>query len=151
MVGLCGKARISIIAPTVGGRNAKSACGGRAGLRGPGVAPEVRAATYDGYTSFWTLGDSLSDDGNLYAATGGKAPPAPYFDGRFSNGPVWAEHVAADFAAKGLATGNFAYGGAATEPLANGPYPGAAGGQHAAGRSPDSRPPRRGGSGRGRS
>lgn len=85
-----------------------------------GLAPESRAASY---TSFWALGDSLSDDGNLYAATGGQAPPPPYFEGRFSNGPVWAEHVAADFAAKGLATGNFAYGGAAVEPLANGPFP----------------------------
>jgi outer membrane lipase/esterase len=61
-------------------------------------------------TSFWALGDSLSDPGNLFAATG--QPPSPYFEGRFSNGPVWAEHVAADFGAKGLDTGNYAYGGA---------------------------------------
>lgn len=65
-------------------------------------------------TSFWMLGDSLSDPGNLFAATeaetGTGQPPPPYVDGRFSNGPVWAEHVAADFDAKGLDTGNYAYG-----------------------------------------
>ena len=52
------------------------------------------------------FGDSLTDDGNLYALTsaaiGQGVPPAPYFEGRTSNGPVWADHIAADFAAKGL-------------------------------------------------
>jgi outer membrane lipase/esterase len=88
-----------------------------------GLAPAGgRAATYDGFTSFWALGDSLTDDGNLFAATGGAAPPPPYFQGRFSNGPVWAEHVAGDFAAQGLETGNFARGGAAVGPLPGGPF-----------------------------
>ena len=36
-------------------------------------------------------------------------PPPPYFEGRTSNGPVWAEHIAADFAAKGLHAANYAY------------------------------------------
>ena len=61
------------------------------------------------YSSAWFFGDSLSDPGNLFAATGGAIPSAPYFQGRTSNGPVWAEHVAADFAAKGRPTGNFAF------------------------------------------
>jgi phospholipase/lecithinase/hemolysin len=65
-------------------------------------------------TSFWALGDSLSDPGNLFAATeaatGTGQPPPPYFEGRFSNGPVWAEAIQGDFAAKGLDTGNYAYG-----------------------------------------
>lgn len=77
-----------------------------------GVAAPVWAASDNRYTSFWALGDSLTDPGNLSAATGGAVPGAPYVGGRFSNGPVWAEHVAADFAAKGLAAGNFAFGGA---------------------------------------
>ena len=40
------------------------------------------------------FGDSLSDNGNLYAATG--YPPAPYYNGRMSNGPVAVENMAAD-------------------------------------------------------
>ncbi|TNC69147.1 SGNH/GDSL hydrolase family protein [Rubellimicrobium roseum] len=62
------------------------------------------------FTSFWTFGDSLSDPGNIFAATGGQVPVSPPYAGRFSDGPVWAEYIAQDFAAKGLATGNFAYG-----------------------------------------
>jgi phospholipase/lecithinase/hemolysin len=38
------------------------------------------------------LGDSFSDNGNLYALTGG--PPPPYWQGRISNGPVWVEYLA---------------------------------------------------------
>jgi outer membrane lipase/esterase len=62
------------------------------------------------YTSAWFFGDSLSDPGNLFGATGRRIPPSPYVDGRFSNGRVWAEHVAGDFAAHGRPTQNFAYG-----------------------------------------
>jgi phospholipase/lecithinase/hemolysin len=40
------------------------------------------------------FGDSLSDTGNVFAATGGMTPPAPYFQGRFSNGPVAVEYLA---------------------------------------------------------
>lgn len=39
-------------------------------------------------------GDSLSDNGNLYAASGFTYPPAPYFNGRRSNGPVAVETMA---------------------------------------------------------
>ncbi|MEO9574475.1 MAG: SGNH/GDSL hydrolase family protein [Tateyamaria sp.] len=52
----------------------------------------------DTYSSFWVLGDSLSDNGNLFALTG--TPPAPYFNGRVSNGPVWNEQIIADFASE---------------------------------------------------
>ena len=45
-----------------------------------------------GLTQIVAFGDSLIDTGNLFAATG--QPPAPYFDGRFSNGPVWVEYLA---------------------------------------------------------
>jgi len=41
------------------------------------------------------FGDSFTDAGNFYAATGNRVPPAPiYWDGRFSDGPVWLEVVA---------------------------------------------------------
>lgn len=84
------------------------------------TATAAGAATVGGFTSFFVFGDSLSDNGNLFAATGGTSPASPpYFDGRFSNGPVWAEHVAEDFTDAGLATANFAYGGARAIPDAD--------------------------------
>lgn len=70
------------------------------------LALPAQAATY---TSAYFFGDSLTDPGNLYAATGGQVPPAPYWQGRSSNGPVWAEPVAARFASQGLDTRNYAY------------------------------------------
>ncbi len=43
----------------------------------------------------YVFGDSLSETGNFYVASGGVLPPSPlYFDGRFSNGKVWVEHFA---------------------------------------------------------
>jgi len=61
------------------------------------------------------FGDSLSDTGNAFEAT--RQPPSPpYFDGRFSNGPVWVEDFAARFGLKvnpALRGGaNYAVGGA---------------------------------------
>lgn len=79
------------------------------------------------FSSLYFFGDSLTDTGNLYAATGGPAPnvgdgpPYPqspsYFEGRFSNGPVWAEYFASalglsnDAKAALLGGNNFAVGG----------------------------------------
>ncbi len=83
-------------------------------LAAASLASGAGAATLtERYSSFWVLGDSLSDPGNLYAATGGTRPPSPpYAGGRFSNGPVWAEGVADVFRAAGLPAGNAAFGGA---------------------------------------
>lgn len=81
------------------------------------------AASADSFSAVFVYGDSLSDNGNLFAATG--APPAPYFDGRFSNGPVAVEQLATllgsplnDFAWGGATTGigNQADGGTQTTP-----------------------------------
>lgn len=67
------------------------------------------------------LGDSLSDNGNFYSATFKFVPKQPYFAGRFSNGPTWAENVAATlFARYHLALAvNMAYGGATAKPSRN--------------------------------
>jgi len=43
-------------------------------------------------TGLVAFGDSLSDNGNLFRGTGFPGPP--YWQGRFSNGPVWVERMA---------------------------------------------------------
>lgn len=45
-----------------------------------------------GFTQIVSFGDSISDTGNTFLAAG--IPGAPYFEGRFSNGPVWVEVLA---------------------------------------------------------
>ncbi|MCP4744561.1 MAG: SGNH/GDSL hydrolase family protein [Desulfobacteraceae bacterium] len=40
------------------------------------------------------FGDSLSDTGNLYALDPSQVPEQDYYQGRFSNGPVWVEYLA---------------------------------------------------------
>jgi phospholipase/lecithinase/hemolysin len=59
------------------------------------------------------FGDSLSDNGNLYALYHGLIPKSPpYYKGRFSNGPVWAENMADFFQDKSkIETDNYALGG----------------------------------------
>ena len=65
-------------------------------------AVPVSATTFTSYVAF---GDSLSDDGKL-------GLPLPYFEGQFSSGPVFTEIIAERFEQRGLATANFALGGA---------------------------------------
>jgi phospholipase/lecithinase/hemolysin len=45
-------------------------------------------------SAIYAFGDSLSDAGNAYIATGGTEPAAPYKNGEFSNGPVWVQDLA---------------------------------------------------------
>lgn len=50
------------------------------------------------YDSIVVFGDSYDDVGNIYLATKGAIPLSPpYYQGRFSNGPVWVEHFAQSF------------------------------------------------------
>jgi outer membrane lipase/esterase len=64
-------------------------------------------------TKLVVFGDSLSDTGAVFAVTQGAVPPSPpYYAGRFSNGPVWAEYLGA---ALDLPVENYAYGGAQTD------------------------------------
>jgi phospholipase/lecithinase/hemolysin len=59
------------------------------------------------------FGDSLSDNGNLYSMDFGLLPKSPpYYKGRFSNGPVWSEQVAANFFGNNnIVASNYAVGG----------------------------------------
>jgi phospholipase/lecithinase/hemolysin len=72
-------------------------------------------------TGIVSFGDSLSDVGNVYTATGGAqpSPPSSYYQGRYSNGPNWLDYLANDVgvsAPKPSLTGgsDYAYGGAQT-------------------------------------
>ncbi len=47
------------------------------------------------FSSIFVFGDSFSDMGNVFAKTQGFIPPdPPYFQGRFTDGPVWVERLA---------------------------------------------------------
>lgn len=83
----------------------------------------AKAATLN-FGEMYVFGDSLSDTGNIFSATGGAYPPSPpYFEGRTSNGPLWIDYFgnklglnpglafAPSFPANGL---NFAFNGATT-------------------------------------
>ena len=72
------------------------------------------------FTGIHVFGDSLSDAGNVALATGGGRPGADYYQGRYSNGPVWVEQLAAGYLGlvapvPSLAGGsNYAFAGAAS-------------------------------------
>ena len=76
----------------------------------------ARAAA-PGYDAIYVFGDSYCDVGNIYAATSHAIPLSPpYFNGRFSNGPIWVEHVASAWGlpmtASLLGGTDYAFGGA---------------------------------------
>jgi phospholipase/lecithinase/hemolysin len=58
-----------------------------------GVLASASSAAVASYSQVVFFGDSLSDTGNLYAASGVPASP-PYYNGQFSNGPVWTQNLA---------------------------------------------------------
>src|SRR6516164_3574154 len=71
------------------------------------------------YSNLIVFGDSISDTGNGFLFTGGVATAPPYFDGHFSNGPMWVEVLADRLGlpapAPSLGGGtNYAFGGAET-------------------------------------
>jgi len=77
------------------------------------------AAGAQSYNRLVVFGDSLSDNGNLYLATGGATPASPpYFQGRFSSGPVFTERLgfnASNFMGPVTGSINYAFGGARTD------------------------------------
>jgi outer membrane lipase/esterase len=80
-------------------------------------ASAAQAQTYNRLVVF---GDSLSDNGNTFLASGGTNPPSPpYFQGRFSNGPTFTELLGFGTLGRGAAGAvagnvNYAFGGAET-------------------------------------
>ena len=69
-------------------------------------------ASAGAYSNVFVYGDSLSDTGNIYFITGHTTPPSPpYYNGRFSNGPLAVEYLAN---ALHSPLTSFAWGGATT-------------------------------------
>jgi len=71
------------------------------------------------FTGIVAFGDSLSDAGNVFLATGGAIPAPPYVGGHFSNGPTWVERLSQNLGLgvlrPSLAGGtDFAFGSAVT-------------------------------------
>jgi len=66
----------------------------------------------------YVFGDSLVDTGNVFAATSAVGAPfpasPPYFNGRFSNGPLWVEDLALRLGLTPNPQTNFAFGGSST-------------------------------------
>ncbi|GAA0869494.1 autotransporter domain-containing protein [Brevundimonas basaltis] len=86
------------------------------------VGALASAASAQTYNRLIVFGDSLSDNGNLFARSGQPTSP-PYFQGRFSNGPVFTELLGFNAGRSALGapvTGsiNYAYGGARTDSTA---------------------------------
>ncbi len=80
------------------------------------LASTAIARASSSYSSIIVYGDSLSDNGNLFTVDqsvipGGYPPSPPYYNGRFSNGPVAVEQLAARL---GVPLLDFAFGGATT-------------------------------------
>ncbi len=77
----------------------------------------VPASGHDryGFNQVVVFGDSLSDTGNMYRLTDGLIPPQPpYYEGRFSNGPVWIEYFSRADKPNQQTVINLAHGGART-------------------------------------
>jgi phospholipase/lecithinase/hemolysin len=95
-----------------------------------GLATMVAQAATPNYDALYVFGDSYCDVGNLFAATGDTYPPAPYYLGRFSDGPLWLDHVAGflhvPLTPYLLGGTDYAFGGAwatAPQPLGTGVIP----------------------------
>jgi phospholipase/lecithinase/hemolysin len=83
----------------------------------------ISAVAAHAYSAFYVFGDSLSDVGNVFVATGGVQPASPYSNGQFSNGPVWAQdlsnHLGLGVLQPSLVGGtDYAFGSATTSSLA---------------------------------
>ncbi|MEH1870177.1 SGNH/GDSL hydrolase family protein [Nostoc sp.] len=83
------------------------------------VAAKIMDKTHP-ISELYVFGDSLSDTGMVFRATGGMYPPSPtYFQGRYSNGRVWIEYLGESLHLSSKQTHNFAYGGSTTGSVDN--------------------------------
>ena len=89
-------------------------CGDDTGTSATAPAPTL-------FSTMVVFGASLDDTGNACNLAPTSCPPAPYFNGRVSNGPLWVELVAQKYGAAVTPsrTGgtNYAYSGARTGPV----------------------------------
>ncbi|MFZ0743937.1 MAG: SGNH/GDSL hydrolase family protein [Terracidiphilus sp.] len=95
-----------------------------------GMASMAAYAITPTYDNLYVFGDSYCDVGNIFAVTGGAEPAAPYYNGRFSNGPIWLDHVAGFLSVplkpSVLGGTDYAFGGAwmtAPQPIPGGVIP----------------------------
>ncbi len=58
------------------------------------VAAVGASAQAPKFTNIYVFGDSYCDVGNVALASGGERPGPAYYQGRFSNGPLWVDHIA---------------------------------------------------------
>lgn len=100
----------------------------RAALRAfllPALVAVSVSAQAGPFSGIYVFGDSLSDTGNLSLVTADTTEPQPdpsqpYFEGRFSNGPLWVEGLAWGLGLAGQASpyilggNNYAFAGART-------------------------------------
>jgi phospholipase/lecithinase/hemolysin len=52
--------------------------------------PPTAYGSFLGFQNLVVFGDSLSDNGNTFSSVG--LPEAPYYDGRWTNGPNWVDY-----------------------------------------------------------
>lgn len=82
----------------------------------------VREFLPTNFKNLVAFGDSLSDTGNIHRRTeifksfGLETPAAPYWGGRFSNGPNWIDDMNLNF---GISIFNWAFGSAETSNIVN--------------------------------
>ena len=74
----------------------------------------LKATASNFFSELYVFGDSLSDTGNVFNATGGALPAYTDGDGRFSNGPVWVEYLAEDLGLTPNPSTNFAFAASTT-------------------------------------
>jgi len=72
----------------------------------------LNASTGNSFTALYAFGDSLSDTGRNPAE-----PAQSYFNGRYSNGPLWVEYLCTNLGLPYNAANNFAVSGSVTSDL----------------------------------
>jgi outer membrane lipase/esterase len=95
-------------------------CGGDSTDANPGPTPIGNVS--------YVIGASLSDNGNACAASAASCTPSPpYYQGIFSNGPLWVDTVVAAFGAAAVPSlkggTNYAFANAWTGPVPGSPTP----------------------------